>query len=169
MSLPGPDPRARSAAARPARVAALALVAAGLAATGALTAACGPPTAQDQVREVMELRNQYDLRLGSWVVRDQEGRAPHLYLDVSVVQNTEQGLATLTVMVEQLDEDNELLRRDRVVLDTRDLTMNLSRSVGVEVRPAHPQVEGVRLYVEPNPPEDVWDEFPEFERVRPRI
>lgn len=130
---------------------------------------CGPPSAEEKVQEVMELRNEYDVRLGSWTVRDREGERPHLYLDVSVVQNTEQGLSDLTVMVEQLDRNNELLRQDRVTLDVGDLTLNLAENVGVEVRPAHPQAEGIRLYVEPNPPREVWDEFPEFEEVRPRI
>jgi hypothetical protein len=44
----------------------------------------------------------------------------------------------------------------------------LSKNYGLEVRPMAAGVEGVTLVLEPNPPPDVWDQFPELDRVRPR-
>lgn len=134
-----------------------------------VAAACAPPSADDLVADVLELRNRYDVRLTSWIVRDEGGPDAHLYLDVAVVQNGPRGLDDLTVLVEQLDADGRMLRQDRVALDVSRLTSGLSRNLGVEVRPADPRVEGVRLYVEPDPPRDAWSEFPELEEVRPRI
>ena len=132
------------------------------------TAACSPPSADDLVLEVIQRRNQYDVTLSSWVVRE-EGPAPFLYLDVMFVNNNQESMRTLTVMVEQLDADDNSLGNTRVPVDVSALTAGIGQSIGVEVRPAHPQVEGVRLFVESNPPREVWPEFPEFDAVRPRI
>ena len=134
----------------------------------ALLPACSPPSGSELVEQVIEQRNQYEARLNSWIVRE-DAAEPYLYLEVNVLNNSQESLQTLTVMVEQLDADNEMLRQDRVPIDVADLTPGLAESIGVEVRPAHPDVEGIRLFVESNPPEEAWGEFPEFERVRPRI
>lgn len=134
----------------------------------ALGLACGPPSGGELVQQVIEQRNRYEARLNSWIVRE-DAPEPYLYLQVNVINDSQEALQTLTVMVEQLDGDNELLRQDRVPIDVSDLTPGLAESMSVEVRPAHAQVEGIRLSVEADPPEAAWGEFPEFERVRPRI
>lgn len=134
----------------------------------ALGLACSPPSGDELVQQVIEQRNRYEARLNSWIVRE-DAPEPYLYLEVNVLNNSQEALQTLTVMVEQLDADSELLRRDRVSIDVADLTPGLGESQGVEVRPAHPEVEGIRLYVEADPPQEAWREFPEFERVRPRL
>jgi hypothetical protein len=128
--------------------------------------ACSPPSADDLVRGVMEQRRNYTATLQSWAQREDGS----LYLDVLVVNNnTESSLRTLTVLVEQLDADNGVLSSTRVVLDTATLTPGLGQPVGVTVPGAAPVVEGLRLFVEPQPEEAAWPEFPEFDAVRPRI
>jgi len=131
--------------------------------------ACSPPSADDLVAEVIATRNRYEVALSSWIDRDAGTPNASLYLDVDVVKNTEDNLTSLTVLVEQLDADNNVLDSQRVAIDVSDMdTRGLSRSYGLEVRPMAPGVEGIRLLVEPNPPADTWDEFPELDRVRPR-
>lgn len=131
--------------------------------------ACSPPSAEDLVAEVIATRNDYEVALSSWIDRNAGTPQASLYLDVTVVKNTEESLNRLTVLVEQLDADNNVLDSQRVPIDVSDMdTRGLSRNYGVEVRPLAPGVEGVRLLVEPNPPSDVWDQFPELDRVRPR-
>jgi hypothetical protein len=135
----------------------------------AAAVACSAPSAEDLVAEVLATRNEYDVALSSWIDRNAGTPQASLYLDVNVVKNTEENLTHLTVLVEQLDADNNVLDSQRVAIDVSDLdTRGLSRSYGLEVSPLAAGVEGVRLIVEPNPPADVWDEFPELERVRPR-
>jgi len=135
----------------------------------AAAVACSPPSAEDLVADVIATRNQFEVSLSSWIDRDADTAQPWLYLDVAVVKNTEERLSRLTVLVEQLDADNEVLSSQRVPIDVSDMDVRgLSKTYGVEVRPMSPGVEGVRLVIEPNPSEDVWDEFPELDRVRPR-
>ena len=131
----------------------------------AATLACAAPSAEELVRNVFQLRNNYDANLTSWIVRPDGS----LYLDVLVVNNNETTLPALTVMVEQLDIDNNVLRAERVAIDVSALTAGLGQGIGVTVPNAIPEVEGVRLLVEGNPPRDVWGEFKELDGVRPRI
>ena len=131
--------------------------------------ACSPPSAEDLVAEIITTRNGYEVALGSWIDRDAGGGDPHLYLDVVVVKNTQEFLRDLTVLVEQLDADNEVLDSQRIALDVSGLDVSgLSKNIGVEVRPMVAGVEGVRLLIEPNPPREVWPELRELDRVRPR-
>ncbi len=131
--------------------------------------ACSPPSAEDLVAEVLATRRDFDVSLSSWIDRDADTPQPWLYLDVAVVKNTEADLSRLTVLVEQLDAADNVLASQRVPIDVSDMDVRgLSKSYGLEVRPMAPGVEGVRLLVEPNPEPDVWGEFPELERVRPR-
>lgn len=131
--------------------------------------ACSPPSAEDLVNQVLATRNQFEVSLSSWIDRDADTAQPWLYLDVAVVKDTEESLTRLTVLVEQLDADNKVLSSQRVPIDVSDMDMRgLSKTYGVEVRPMAAGVEGVRITVEPNPPADVWDQFPELDRVRPR-
>jgi hypothetical protein len=135
----------------------------------ATAVACSPPTAEELVAEIFATRNNFEARLSSWIDRDTDGPAPYLYLDVTVVKNTEASLNQLTVLVEQLDADNQVLSAQRVPIDVSGLDVRgLSRQYPVEVRPMHPAVEGVRVIVEPNPPPETWPQFPELDRVRPR-
>ena len=136
----------------------------------ALTAvACSAPSAEDLVAEVIATRNRFDVSLSSWIDRDTDTATPSLYLDVAVVKNTEDSLTRLTVLVEQLDANNQVLASQRVPIDVSDMdTRGLSKNYGLEVRPMAPGVEGVRLRIEPNPDPEVWSEFPELDRVRPR-
>lgn len=128
--------------------------------------ACSPPSAEDLVRAVAEQRRNYDATLQSWTQREDGS----LYLDVLVVNNNvETALRTLTVLVEQLDADNNLLASSREVLNVVSLTPGLGQGVGVTLAGAAAQVEGIRLFVEPQPSEEDWGEFPEFDAVRPRI
>lgn len=131
--------------------------------------ACSPPSAEDLVAEVIATRNEFEAQLSSWAPLGADGPAPHIYLDVIVVKNTEKSLTRLTVLVEQLDVDNEILDSQRVALDVSSIDVRgLSKNIGVEVRPMMEGVEGVRLILEPNLPREVWAEFPELDRVRPR-
>jgi len=130
----------------------------------ALTA-CGTPSAADLVRQVIRARNNYDATLQSWILRPDGA----LYLDVLVVNNNESALGNLTVMVEQLDADSNVLDRGRIAVDVSALTAGLGQSIGVTVPGANPAVDGIRLFIESNPPEDVWSEFREFDAVRPRL
>lgn len=134
-----------------------------------IAAGCSAPSAEDLVREVTEQRNNYDARLNSWIVRE-DAPVPFLYLDIMVVNNnTDVALRSLTVMVEQLDAEDNVLDARRVAIDVAALTAGIGQSVGVQVSPANAAVEGVRLFVEANPPREVWAEFPELDAVRPRI
>ncbi|MFQ5743053.1 MAG: hypothetical protein ACE5HV_05620 [Acidobacteriota bacterium] len=136
---------------------------------GALTIlACAPPTAEDLVAGILATRNQFEVRLNSWVEREDGGAQPYLYLDVLVVKNTQAPLGTLTVMAEQLDAEGNTLARQRLALDVSGLESSLSQSLTLEVRPAIEGVDGLRLYIEPSPPRSDWDQFPELEQVRPR-
>ncbi len=131
----------------------------------AATLACSAPSAADLVLEVIQTRNNYDAELQSWIVRPDGA----LYLEVLVVNNNETALRYLTVMVEQLDADNNVLAVDRVSLDVAALTAGLGQNLGVTLPVAEPGVEGVRLFIETNPGEDIWPEFRELDSVRPRI
>lgn len=131
-----------------------------------MAAGCSPPSADDLVRQVMEQRNNYTATLQSWTQREDGS----LYLDVLVVNNNAEGtLRTLTVMVDQYDADSEVIDSRRVVLNVANLTPGLGESVGVTLPGAAAQVEGAALRIEPRPEEGVWDQFPEFDAVRPRV
>jgi len=131
--------------------------------------ACSPPSAEDLVSQVIGTRNRFEVSLSSWIDRDADTAQPWLYLDVSVLKNTEDSLTRLTVLVQQLDADNQVLASQRVPIDVSDMdTRGLSKTYGLEVRPMAAGVEGVTVVIEPNPPSDVWSEFPELDRVRPR-
>jgi len=135
----------------------------------AATAACSAPTAEDLVAEVIATRNNFEVRLASWVDRDADGPAPWLYLDVEVVKNTEKTLASLTVFVQQLGADGNVLSEQRVPIDVAGMDVRgLSKKFGLDVRPMHPDVDGISLIIEPNPAAETWAEFPELDRVRPR-
>jgi hypothetical protein len=131
-----------------------------------LATACSPPSAEDLVRGVAEQRRNYDATLQSWTQREDGS----LYLDVLVVNNNvETSLRTLTVLVEQLDADDNVLSSTREALNVVTLTPGLGQGVGVTLAGAAAQVEGVRLFIEPLPDEEDWADFPEFDAVRPRI
>ena len=131
-----------------------------------VAAACSPPSADELVRGVVEQRNNYTAELKSWTQREDGS----LYLDVLVVNNNaESSLRTLTVLIEQLDADGNVLGATREVLDVVTLTAGLGQSVGVTLAGAAPQVEGIRLLRETQPEEAIWSDFPEFDAVRPRI
>ena len=118
--------------------------------------------------DVLQRRTQYDVTPTSWAILD-SGAAPHIYVDVQVVNNSQGSLQTLTVLVKQLDIDNGVLGEQRVVLDVSALTPGIGQGVGMEVRPVQPNVEGISVELEGNPPRDAWREFPELDAVRPRI
>ncbi len=131
--------------------------------------ACSPPTAEDLVAEVIAVRNNFEVSLASWIDRDTDTPAPYLYLSVGVVKNTEDTLTRLTVLVEQLDADGNVLDTQRIPINVSDMDMRgLSKTYALDVRPLAPGVEGVRLIIEPNPAAETWGEFPELDRVRPR-
>lgn len=130
-----------------------------------LGTACSPPSADDLVRQVLEQRRNYDATLNSWILRP-DGSA---YLDIQVVNNNESALGTLTVLVEQLDVDNNTLASSRVGIDVAALSAGLGQGLGVSVANAIPEVEGIRVSVEANPPRESWGEFKELDGVRPRI
>lgn len=131
--------------------------------------ACSAPSADDLVQDVMRQRMNYEARLNSWIVRE-DTSPPHLYLEVNVLNNNQDvTLRTLTVMVEQLDSDGEVLSAQRKAIDVAELTPGIGQSMGVQVAPAHPQVDGIRLFVESQPERDTWSQFPELDAVRPRI
>lgn len=134
----------------------------------ALSLACSPPTAEELVRERIRARHDFQVELSSWVDRTDARGQPYLYLDLRVVKNRDNPLAQLTIMVEQLDEQENILAQQRVTLDVADLTRGLTRSMSAEVRPLAEGVMGVRVHIEPEPPREVWDQFPEFDDVRPR-
>jgi len=129
---------------------------------------CSAPSAEDLVNDVLMLRTEFDVELTSWVPRDEGGADPHLYVDVAIMKNTDEPLRHLTVMVEQQDELGNRLSETRVSLEVANIERGYPQNVGVAVRPLMPGVEGVRLYLEPNPPQEAWNEFPELEAVRPR-
>lgn len=133
-----------------------------------LVVACSPPSADDLVNDVLLVRTEFEVELTSWVPRDEGGADPHLYVDVTIMKNTDEPLRHLTVMVEQQDAIGNKLSETRVALDVNDIERGYPQNTGVSVRPLMPGVEGVRLYLEPNPPSDAWGEFPELDAVRPR-
>ena len=135
----------------------------------AAAVACSPPTANDLVAEIIAARNEFEAEATSWIDRDVDTPDPSLYIEVIVVKNTEERLTRLTVLVEQLDAASAVVASLRVPIDVSDMDVRgLSKTYGVEVRPRHPGVEAIRLIIEPDPPADVWDQFPELDRVRPR-
>ncbi len=130
------------------------------------TTACSPPSGEELVQEVMQQRNKYDATPQSWIVRP-DGT---IYIEVLVVNNNlEGGLRTLTVLVEQIDTDETVLKSERVPMNVMSLTAGLGKNLGVSVMAVKPDVEYVRLLVEAAPESDSWSEFPEFDAVRPRI
>ena len=131
----------------------------------AVCIACSPPSAADLVRKVMEQRNNYDVNMTSWIQRPDGS----LYFDVMVVNNNQTALTKLTVMVEQLDADDNVLATGRVVMDVSALTAGLGQAIGVTLPNAAVGVEGARLFVESSPPKEAWPVFPELDAVRPRI
>ena len=134
-----------------------------------LPLAWSPPSAENLVGEIVAVRNQFEVNLSSWIDRDADTSQPWLYLDVAVVKNTEEQLTALTVLVEQLDPDLQVLAAQRVPIDVSDMDVRgLSKTYGLEVRPMAPGVDGIRLIIERDPPMDAWSEFPELDRVRPR-
>ncbi len=135
----------------------------------AAVVACSPPSAEDLVAEVIRTRNNFEVSLASWIDRDTDTAQPWLYLDVVVLKDTEDNLTRLTVLVKQLDEAGAVLAEQRVAIDVSNIDMRgLSKNYGLELRPMAAGVEGVTLAIEPNPPREVWDQFPELDRVRPR-
>ena len=135
----------------------------------AAVVACSPPSAEDLVAEVIRTRNNFEVSLASWIDRDTDTAQPWLYLDVVVLKDTEDNLTRLTVLVKQLDEAGAVLAEQRVAIDVSNMDMRgLSKNYGLELRPQAAGVEGVTLAIEPNPPREVWDQFPELDRVRPR-
>lgn len=140
-----------------------------LIAAALLALACAPPTADELVEEVMVTRLSYDVQAKSWIIRD-GSNPPEIYIEALVINNNQEAtLRTLTVKVDQLDADGELLSSQRVPIDVVALTPGIGQTLGVVASPAHPDVDGITLLVEPRPDADVWAEFPEFDAVRPRI
>lgn len=139
-----------------------------LALTVALPVACSPPTAEELVQERIRARTDFTVELSSWVDRTDAQGQPYLYLDLRVIKDRDNPLAELTVMVEQLDEQQNVLSEQRITVDVADLTRGLAKSLSAEVQPIAEDVMGVRVYVEPDPPREAWDQFPEFDEVRPR-
>ena len=134
-------------------------------ATVLVTAACSPPSGEELVQKVMEQRNNYDATPQSWIVRPDNS----IYLEVLVVNNNLEGsLRTLTVLVEQLDADDSVLKSERVPINVVSLTAGLGKNLGVSVMAVKPDVEYVRLLIETAPEADTWPDFPEFGAVRPR-
>lgn len=132
-------------------------------------AACSAPSAEDLVAGVITTRNNFEVNLASWIDRDVDTPQPWLYLDVAVLKNTEDSLTRLTVLVQQLDGAGAVLAEQRVAIDVSGMDMRgVSKNYGLEVRPMAAGVEGVTLVIERNPPREVWDQFPELDRVRPR-
>ena len=137
--------------------------------TAAVAVACSPPTADDLVAGIIATRNEFEAEATSWIDRDVDTPNPWLYVEVIIVKNTEEQLARLTVLVEQLDADSAVLAAQRIPIDVSDMDIRgLSKTYTVDVRPMQPGVEAIRLIIEPDPPVDVWDQFPELNRVRPR-
>lgn len=135
----------------------------------AAVVACSPPSAEDLVAEVIRTRNNFEVSLASWIDRDTDTAQPWLYLDVVVLKDTEDNLTRLTVLVKQLDEAGAVLAEQRVAIDVSNIDMRgLSKNYGLELRPMAAGVEGVTLVIEPNPAREVWEQFPELDRVRPR-
>jgi len=134
----------------------------------ALTLACSPPSAEDLVQERIRTRQDFQVELNSWVDRTDGQGQPYLYLDLQVLKERDNPLDELTVKVEQIGEQEEVLSEDRVTLDVADLTRGLTKSMNAEVRPMAEGVVGLRVFIEPDPPRENWDEFPEFDEVRPR-
>lgn len=131
--------------------------------------ACSAPSAEDLVARLITTRNNFEVNLSSWIDRDADTPQPWLYLDVAVVKNTEDNLTRLTVLVKQLDEAGTVLAEQRVAIDVSGMDMRgVSKNYGLEVRPMAPGVEGVTLMIEPNPAREIWDQFAELDRVRPR-
>jgi len=129
-------------------------------------AACSPPSGEELVQQVMQQRNRYNATPQSWIVRPDNS----IYIEVLVVNNNlEGGLRTLTVLVEQIDTDDSVLKSERVPIDVLSLTAGLGKNLGVSVIAVTPDVEYVRLVVEPAPEADTWSDFPEFDAVRPRL
>ena len=129
-------------------------------------AACSPPSGEELVQQVMQQRNKYDATPQSWIVRPDSS----IYIEVLVVNNNlEGGLRTLTVLVEQIDANDSVLKSERVPMDVMALTAGLGKNLGVSVMAVTPDVEYVRLVVERAPEADTWSDFPEFDAVRPRI
>ena len=83
----------------------------------ATATACSPPTAEDLVAEVIAVRNNFEVTLTSWIDRDADTPAPYLYLSVGVVKNTEDSLNRLTVLIEQLDTNGNVLDAQRVPIN----------------------------------------------------
>jgi len=83
--------------------------------------ACSPPSAEDLVMNVIRTRNNFEVRLTSWLDRGAETTQPYLYLDVEVLKNTEDSLTRLTVLVEQLDASENVLSSQRVPIDVSDM------------------------------------------------
>lgn len=132
-------------------------------------AACSAPSADELVEEVMMTRVNYDVEARSWIIRD-ESDPPEIYIETFVINNNQdQALRTLTVLVEQYDVDGNLVAENRVALDVAELTPGIGRSIGVTVPAANMEVDGLVVRREIQPDQAVWGEFPEFERVRPRI
>ena len=92
------------------------------------------------------------------------GAPSSLYLDVLILNNSDKSLRTLTLLVEQLDANDQLLASQRVAAEVTALTPGISQTVGVELGPAHSSVEGIRLILELDPGPEIWDQFPEFNR-----
>ncbi|NKB86908.1 MAG: hypothetical protein GKS06_01635 [Acidobacteria bacterium] len=128
--------------------------------------ACSPPSADDLVRGVMEQRRNYTAELKSWAQREDGS----LYLDILVVNNNAEGsLRNLTVLVRQLDADDNVIGESRESLNVSTLTPGLGQPVGVTVAGASARVEGAYVVIEPQPEEAEWSDFPEFDAVRPRV
>ena len=137
--------------------------------TAATAVACSPPTADDLVAGIIATRNEFEAEATSWIDHDVDTPNPSLYVEVIVVKNTEEQLTRLTVLVEQLDADSAVLTAQRIPIDVSDMGMRgLSKTYGIDVRPRQPGVEAIRLIIEPDPPAEVWDQFPELNSVRPR-
>ena len=56
-----------------------------------LVIGCSPPSAEDLVNDVLLVRTEFDVELTSWVPRDEGGADPHLYVDVAIMKNTDEG------------------------------------------------------------------------------
>ena len=85
--------------------------------------ACSPPTADDLVAQVIAIRNNFEVNLSSWIDRGIETGTPYLYLDVDVVKNGEDSLSRLTVLVEQLDANGNVLDAQHVPIDVSGMDM----------------------------------------------
>lgn len=118
---------------------------------------CAP---ENPIESVVTARNGYGVEVTNLINRPDENK---ILIEFNVINSTPSRLDHLTVLMEQLDADENVLDKSRHVLDVSELGYNGSMPILKKIERASDRVQAVSCRIEKNPDRKAMMEMKEFE------